>query len=249
MSNAQRRSKLASFDLETAKIGSFDEMDWKNPSSLGITCVAIMLNDQIDPLSWHGIPQLSQRECQEIVRKLEQVTRDGYKIVTWNGCKFDFQVLAQESGLVADCARLARDHVDLMLMVTFHKGWLLSFQKALEGAGLKGKLKKVTLTTGKVIYNMDGAMAPQLWAQGEHQAVMDYLLEDVKQLLELASVIEKRRGIHWISSSGKPQTVEVERLMTVKECLLIHEPDVSWMSNPPQRGDFVGWAQPYWAES
>jgi hypothetical protein len=248
MLNRMQPTRLAAFDLETAKIGSLDEMDWQNPSSLGITCAAIMLNDQIDPLSWHGIPQLSQGECQEIVRKLEEITRDGYKIVTWNGCKFDFQVLAQESGMVAECARLARDHVDLMLMVTFKKGWLLSLQKALDGAGLRGKLKKVTLTTGKVIYNMDGAKAPQLWAQGEYQAVMDYLLEDVKQLLDLASVIARRRSIHWISSSGKPQTVEVDRLMTVQECMQIPEPDVSWMSNPPRRSDFVHWAQSYWED-
>ncbi|MFU8772188.1 MAG: ribonuclease H-like domain-containing protein [Anaerolineales bacterium] len=240
--------KLAAFDLEIAKLIPADGWDLKSVSPLGISCAALALSGQTAPLSWYGIPQLTQEECQKLVRDLERIVRDGYTIITWNGCKFDFQVLAQESGMVRECARLARDHVDLMLMVTFEKGWLLSLQKALEGAGLKGKLKKVELKSGKVIYNMDGAMAPQQWAQGEVKAVLDYLFEDVKQLLELAAVVEKDGCISWTSSSGKPQSVEINRFKTVQECLQINEPDVSWMRNPPRRSDFIGWAQPYWLE-
>jgi len=246
MSNSASGKNLAAFDLETAKVSPSNLINFQSEGSLGISCAALALSGQAKPFSWYGIPQLTQDECRGIVRELHNIVQEGYTIITWNGCKFDFAVLAQESGLVAECAMLARDHIDLMLMVTFHKGWLLSFQKALEGAGLKGKLKRVTLTTGKVIYNMDGAMAPQLWAEGEFQAVLDYLLEDVKQLLELAVVVERRKGIHWISGSGKPQTLEFKKLLTVKECLEIPEPDVSWMSNPPKRADFVDWARPYW---
>jgi hypothetical protein len=246
MGNSRFGKKLAAFDLETAKIIPLNVWDWKSGGLLGISCAALALTDQVAPRSWHGIPQLTREECQAVVRELERLVSDGYTIITWNGCKFDFAVLAQESGLVAECARLARDHVDLMLMVTFRKGWLLSLQKALDGAKLRGKLKMVTLSTGKVIYNMDGAMAPKLWKDGEHQAVLDYLYEDVKQLLELAAVVEKQKRIHWISSTGKPQTVEIHRLQTVQECLQIPEPDVSWMRDPPKRGDFVDWARPFW---
>ncbi|MBE0411903.1 MAG: hypothetical protein IBX69_19410 [Anaerolineales bacterium] len=241
--------KLAAFDLEIAKLIPADGWDLKSVSPLGISCAALALSDQTSPLSWYGVPQLTQLECQKLVRDLERIVRDGYTIITWNGCKFDFQVLAQESGMVRECARLARDHVDLMLMVTFEKGWLLSLQKALDGAGLKGKLKEVKLKAGKVIYNMDGAMAPQLWAQGEVDAVLKYLFEDVKQLLELAAVVERKNRIRWTSSSGQLQSVKIKRLMTVQECLQIAEPDVSWMRNPPRRSDFIEWAQPYWIET
>lgn len=246
MTSTRVEMKLVAFDLETAKLIPSNVQEWKALGPLGISCAALAFSDRDNPRCWYGLPQLSPEECQSLVRELERLASKGYTIITWNGCKFDFNVLAQESGLVAECAQLARNHVDLMLMVTFTKGWLLSLQKALEGSGLKGKLKVVTLSSGEVIHDMDGAIAPQLWADGEVQAVLDYLQEDVKQLLELATVVARRKRLEWVSTKGSLQSVVFKRLLTVQECLLIPEPDVTWMSNPPKRHDFVGWAQPYW---
>ena len=233
--------KLAAFDLEIASEIPDGVDDWQTVAPLGISCAAVALSDGDEPRFWKGEPQMTQAECGDIVTELQALRRNGYTFLTWNGCRFDFAVLAQESGLRDDCAGLAMDHVDLMLMVTFRKGWFLSLEKALRGAGLAGKLKEVALSNGTMIKDMNGAKAPGLWAAGEHKAVLAYLREDVTQMLSLADVIREKKAIRWRSNSGKPQAVSVSKLLTVRECFEIPEPDVSWMDNPPSRRAFVEW--------
>ena len=140
-----------------------------------------------------------------------------------------------------ECAQLALDHIDLMLLVTFRKGWRLSLQSALKGAGLEGKLKAVTLSTGEKITDMSGLKAPELWQAGEYKAVMEYLREDVLQPLALARHVEKYKVIKWISGRGRLQSVYVPKLSTVRECFALPKPDTSWMTDPPARADFVEW--------
>ena len=48
--------------------------------------------------------------------------------------------------LLEECARIAINHVDLMMLVTFQKGYYLKLDKALQGAHLQGN-SKVTLST------------------------------------------------------------------------------------------------------
>jgi hypothetical protein len=233
-------TKLAAFDLEIAKSvpggGS-----WEPYFPLGITCAAVALEDQPDPIIWHGIPQLGAVECQQIVRKLEQLVNQGYTLLTWNGCKFDFHVLAVESGLTAECAALAADHVDLMLMFTFKQGHYLGLDKALKGAGVQGKRKQVILNNGEMLRNMDGAQAPALWARGEYDAVLVYLTDDVLQPLKLARRIEQLGCIRWLSGSGQSLQVDFDRLYSVRASFDFPQPDTNWMTNPPRRGDFVKW--------
>ena len=166
---------------------------------------------------------------------------DGYTFVTWNGCGFDFRLLAEESGMVEECGQLALNHVDLMLLVTFKKGWFLGLDKALKGAEIAGKVHDVELKNGEILHDMHGGHAPKLWADSEYEAVLTYLRGDVEQTLALAQNIQETQEIRWTSGSGKPQSVSVPKLMAVRECFDLREPDVSWMSNPPQREDFVKW--------
>jgi hypothetical protein len=233
--------KFAAFDIEIAKILPDNVSSFKDYTPLGISCAAVAFSDKPDLVFWQGVPQLSQDEAAGLVHDLQNLVDDGYTLLTWNGCSFDFCVLAQESGLLEACSRFALNHVDLMLTVTFTKGHYLGLHKALTGAGLSGKIKSVTLSDGTTINNMDGAMAPQLWAEGEHRAVLEYLEGDVAQLIELAKVIQNHRSIRWTSNSGRPQSVPVGKFLLVKECFGIPEPNVSWMSDPPTREQFVEW--------
>jgi hypothetical protein len=233
--------KLATFDLEIAAQIPDGVDDWSAYEPLGISCAAVALSGVSEVRFWSGVPRMTREQCRQLVLDLIQLEDDGFTLVTWNGCGFDFRVLAQESGLVDECGRLAFGHVDLMLVVTFTKGWYLSLQKALEGAGLSGKLKRVALSDGSVLEGMGGAQAPQLWAAGEHQAVFAYLEQDVAQLLELANHVSVEREIRWVSNAGNPQTVRFPRLLTVQECFRIPEPDTSWMTDPPSRDQFVAW--------
>jgi len=235
--------KLASFDLEIAAVIPPNVTDWANQPELGISCAAVAFSDKSDVRLWSAAPRLTRDQAAELVGDLEAIVADSYRLVTWNGCAFDFRVLAQESGLRQAASRLAQDHIDLMLMVTFSQGHYLGLHKALLGAGLEGKLKAVRLSDGSVIEDMDGAKAPALWAQGEQDAVLAYLEQDVVQQLRLAQVIAERRAIEWVSNRGAPQAARFPGLMTVQECFALPEPDTSWMSNPPSRQQFVDWME------
>jgi hypothetical protein len=239
--------KLAAFDLETAKLIPENATNLKQYMPLGITCAALAFSDRENVVIWQGVPQLGEATCREIVASLKKAIEDGYTLLTWNGCSFDFAVLAQESGLTEECGRLALEHVDLMLLVTFTKGHFLGLEKALNGAGLSGKAKTLRLSDGTLITNMSGALAPRLWAKGEYQAVLDYLRADVVQLLELARVIDLIGSIEWTSGSGRLQSVPVSAFYPVKKCFEFPEPDVSWMDDPPSRDEFVDWI-PNWRQ-
>lgn len=239
--------KFAAFDLETAKPIPENATDLKQYMPLGISCAALAYADRPDVVIWRGAPRLEKAACREIVEELREAINDGYTLLTWNGCSFDFLVLAQESGLTEACGHLALEHVDLMLMVTFTKGHFLGLDKALTGAGLSGKAKTVTLSDGTALTNMSGAMAPRLWAKGEYKAVLEYLRADVLQLLELARVIGARKQIEWTSGSGRSQLMPLNRFLLVRECFDVPEPDVSWIDKPPSREQFVEWI-PNWQQ-
>jgi len=234
-------SKLIAFDIEIAKEIPAYAPDWQRYEPLGISCLAVAEAGEEQVHFWQGVPQMNVEACREVVGRLQDYVKQGYSIVTWNGCKFDFNVLAQESGLIDECIQLALDHIDLMMMVTFTKGHYLSLQAALNGSGLGGKLKNVILSDGTVLKNMDGAKAPGMWAKGEYEAVMAYLKEDVVQLLALAEMTIRNKSLHWLSRSGNRQKMPVYRLLTARECFKIPEPDVSWQRNPPLRSDFISW--------
>lgn len=233
--------KLASFDLEIASVISPQVRDWAHQPDLGISCAAVALSDTDHVRVWQNEDRLSQEEAQMVLEDLDDLARAGYTLVTWNGCSFDFRVLAEESGSHVEAARLAINHVDLMMMVTFRQGHFLSLEKALRGAGLTGKLKSVRLADGSLLRDMDGSKAPELWMQGEYDAVLAYLRQDVEQQLRLAQEVVEHGRISWVSGSGRPQSVDFSKLLTVEECFSIPEPDTSWMSNPPRRSQFVSW--------
>ncbi|MDF1500144.1 MAG: ribonuclease H-like domain-containing protein [Anaerolineales bacterium] len=233
--------KLASFDIEIASVIPEGTADWAEYPDLGISCAAVAFEDREEVRFWSGVPRLDPHAARLMAQELIEIHKAGYQFVTWNGCGFDFRVLAQESGMVEEMALLAMEHVDLMLMVTFAKGHYLSLQKALEGAGMSGKLKRVRLSDGGWIEDMDGSQAPILWGRGEQEAVLAYLEQDVRQQLALAQWVRTNRQIRWTSSRGNPQSASFNKLLTVKQCFALPEPDTSWMRDPPTREQFTAW--------
>ena len=233
--------KLASFDIELSTPISEEDLEHNNLKDKKISCAAIARSDTEDVVVYEGTPELSVSQSEELVEKLQTLKREGYGIVTWNGCSFDFQILANNSNQFQECANLALSHHDLMLYVTFQKGWYLALNKALQGAGLDGKLKEVRLSDGTVLKTMSGSKAPELWQRGEKEAVINYLKQDVNQQLELGLWIQRNKKMSWLSNSGKPWNLSIKKLHSVKECFNFPLPDVSWMDNPPKRSDFVSW--------
>jgi hypothetical protein len=233
--------KLAAFDLEIAKPIPEKAPNWDPYFPLGITCAAVALEGQPEPTIWQGVPQMTRPEVNGMIDALQALVAGGYTLLTWNGCKFDFRMLGEESGRWEEAADLAAGHIDLMLMFTFKQGHFLGLEKALQGAGIQGKRKTVQLNNGELLHDMHGAKAPHLWAAGEFDAVLSYLRDDVLQPIRLARHIESAGRISWAARSGGMQEARFERLYTVRECFNLPEPDNSWMRDPPRREDFIDW--------
>ena len=235
--------KYLAFDLETVKL--FPEgANWQDYRPLGIGCAAARTTDGREAIIWHGndsdgeIPiRMTQPEAVNMVRDLVGFTDEGYTIMTWNGLGFDFNVLAEESGLRTECRALARNHVDMMFHLFCERNFRLALSTACKGmAGL-------TAIGGKT-EGMDGAVAVQMWQDGQRQAVIDYCAQDAQTTLDLGLACENFGTLSWTSQRGRPQALNLQTgWRTVEEALLIPEPDTSWMTNPQPRSDFTSWLQ------
>lgn len=238
--------KLAAFDLEIAKLLPAGEFDLKRHRPLGISCAAVRLEDGRE-LRFQSPPEvttMSLEGCQELVAALRQLVQDGYTIVTWNGAGFDFDILAEESGDYPICSELARHHVDMMLIVVALRGHFLGLDAAAQGMKVTGKLKQVQLRDGRLLKGMTGAMAPQLWTDGEREAVLAYLSEDVRVTLELAQAMAVQRRLIWRNKRGERNQCTIPKLYTVAECLRLPRPKTSGRFMPVDPRTITAWMQP-----
>jgi predicted PolB exonuclease-like 3'-5' exonuclease len=189
------KRKYLAFDIETAKTTE-DASDWRSFRPLGISCAATFLADSKDLRLWHGgtdrkspADRMSREEAAALVRYLEDQTKGGYTVVTWNGLGFDLDILAEESGLLSQCRALAVDHVDMMFHVFCQLGHGVGLDAAAKGMGLAGKCK-----------GMSGAVARVLWAQGKREEVLQYVAQDVRTTMDLATTCE----FPWRAPLGRP---------------------------------------------
>ena len=234
------KRKYLAFDIETAKDVPGEDFNWKPHRPLGISCAAGLASDGGQPLLWHGktaagtpAAKLSCEEAQDIVRRLAEFVDEGYTLLTWNGLGLDFNILAEESGNIAECRQLALAHVDMMFHVFCDRGYPVALDKAAQALGIPGKPP-----------GMSGLLAPRLWAQGKYQDVLDYVAQDVRIALGIALKCEERRKFEWITGKGSKSSFKLPRgWLAVSEALLLPEPDTSWMSSPISRREFSGWLE------
>jgi len=229
--------KYLAFDLEIYKEIPEGAADFRRFRPLGISCAATLASGG-DLKLWFGkdsqgsiTSQTPVEQLNELVAYIMDMRLKGYKVVTWNGLGFDFDILYEETGSNPDCKFLALNHYDMMFHLFCEKGYPLSLDKAARGMGLSGK------TPG-----MDGSQVPLLWQQGQFDKVLEYLSQDVKATLELAAVCESRHHLEWFSNTGKQQRLALPKgWLNVEAALKLPEPDTSWMSNPWPRRKFTGW--------
>lgn len=232
--------KYLAFDIEIAKLLPDGARDWFAHRPLGITCAATLASDSDELRLWYGLTgdgqpanRMSRPEVTELIRFLEKKAAEGYSILTWNGLSFDFRVLADETGEIETCVRLALNHTDMMLHVFCQLGFPVGLDRAAKGMGLPGKPP-----------GMDGALAPRYWAEGKRQEVLDYVARDVHTTLDLARRGGEKGYLRWITRSGRPKTMPLPRgWLSVQEALALPEPDTSWMSNPWPRSKFTAWTE------
>jgi len=226
------------FDIEISTVIPEGVADWRLYRPLGISCFATA--DNTGAYAGHGwdnervtTPRMSHNEAILLVEHLEDaVATFGFTILTWNGLGFDFDVLAEESGLHARCVVLALNSIDPMFQVFCTKGFPLGLDTAAKGMGLPGKTE-----------GMHGDLAPVMWQAGEYDKVLEYVKQDVRTTFDTAIAIEQTGILCWQSKSGRGQHLYMPRLLTVQECLALPVPDQSWMSNPWARSKFTAWME------
>lgn len=226
------------FDIETAKDVPGENFDWRPHRPLGISCAATLAGDSDQPLLWYSKTRdespdkrMSQEDAQGLVQYLSKMAADGFRILTWNGLQFDFDILAEESGAAASCKECALGHVDMMFHVFCSLGYPVALHKAAQGMGLPGKPP-----------GMSGSRAPRLWAQGRFKEVLEYVAQDVRTTIEIARAGERRRRFEWITGKGTKGSMPLPNgWLAVQEALRLPEPDTSWMSTPLSRRGFTAW--------
>ncbi len=225
--------KYLAFDLEISRVMPEGATDFRRFRPLGISCAATLLSDGELKL-WYGqdaqdaiTSQTPLELLNELVAYLKEQFNEGYKIVTWNGLGFDFDILHEETRGNPECKFLALNHCDMMFHLFCEKGYPLSLDKAARGMGLKGKTEGV-----------DGAQVPLMWQQGQFEKVLEYLSQDVRTTLDLAAACEQKHYLTWFSNTGKLQRLALPKgWRKVKDALTLPEPDVSWMSDPWPRSE------------
>jgi hypothetical protein len=231
-------ARYLAFDIETAKDVPGDDFNWRPHRPLGITCAATLASDRDQPELWYGknpdgspAPQMSRQDVGEFLAFMCKAVSEGYRIVSWNGLGFDFDVLAEESGSMEDCKEVALDHIDMMFHLVCCLGYPVSLAKAAQGMGLPGKPPA-----------MSGVKAPVMWAQGQHEEVLKYVAQDVRIAIDVAIAVDARRRFQWITAKGFPKSIPLPRgWLSVRESLLLPEPDTSWMKSRLSRRDFMPW--------
>ena len=237
--------KVCAFDIEIVKEIPESVENWREIRPLGISCAAVLQNDEaLSALFFHkekdtGDPisgGMTQQEAKYLVQDLMFMVNDGgYTIITWNGLGFDFNILAEESGMYEQCKELAMNHIDIAFHFLCMKGYMIGLEAAAIGLGFGGKMA-----------GMVGALAPQLWASSnlkDRLRVLRYVHQDVVTTLEVYEESSEIKRIPWISRSGKPNTFWLQEWLPEKDCLELPVPDTSWMDKPFNREDFYAWTK------
>lgn len=237
-------NKYCAFDIEIVKEIPNGTEDWRQLRPLGISCAATILSDAEKPMLWyHGMENheplpgaMTEHEVCEMLDYLIFNQSSAYRLVTWNGLQFDFDVLAEESNRHKDCVELAMNHVDIMFHFFCLKGYMLGMNTAAHGLGLQGKTE-----------GMHGDLAPVMWAKTveDRLKVLEYVGQDVITTLQIAEAVERTKRIDWVSKSGKSNScyfTNRQTLLTVQQCLGLPSVDQSWMNNPKTKESFYKWA-------
>jgi hypothetical protein len=230
--------KYLAFDIETAKEVPGVDFNWKPHRPLGVTCIASQAMGEETPRIWMSktdsegpAPQMTRTDVAAFVRHMSDNVADGFVPLSWNGLAFDFDILAEESGLIDECRTLARNHVDMMFHVVCEKGFPVSLKNAASGLGVKGKLDGV-----------EGITAPALWSSGQYDLVTKYVAQDVIATLEVALKSESQKSFAWTTRRGTVSTMPLSKgWLSVDAANRLPLPDTSWMSAPLSRDDYLSW--------
>ena len=238
MPNAANRVTYVGFDIETLTPWE-DGQTWRDIMPIGITCLGVVDDrDQGGPKCSRAedgstLDRMTRADLRECVRKLAVINDDPrWLLVTWNGMGFDWPIIAEESGMREECARLALESVDLMFQVVCFRGHRLGLWAAAEGMGVQGKPD-----------GMNGMVGQEMWRRNEpggRDKVLAYVRQDAKINADLARKIWDEGHLTFMTRKRFLMRMRVPegRALTARECLELPEPGNSF----EDRSDYVQWA-------
>ena len=155
MSNGQAEEIY--FDAETLRLSHEVEGGWSNIKSFGLA-VAVTWDAQ------HKFREWFEEDARVLVEELERFSR----IVTFNGERFDFEVLSA----YAPVANLYTRSLDLLAVL----------HRAL---GHRVKLQSVARDNLCSVKGGSGLDAVRWWREGQKDKVVEYCRQDVQLLIDL----------------------------------------------------------------
>jgi len=241
--------RFACFDLETAFYTADAVALAQNGDELksiwdvwpfGVAVAAIKLSDCDTPEVWfetvdgRPAPHWSEEYTIRFVLRLEQLEREGYTLVTWNGSGFDFRLLFKITGLPTLKAMCWRS-VDPCFQMLCMKGFPVGLEAAATTVGARSKEE-------------NGISAPILWYEGKYERVIRYVIGDVIRLETVIVNLCKEGGLRWRTRKGALRFEPFYDLHSVAECAAIAVPDTSWMTPDPEREPItrestIGWLE------
>ena len=166
-----------------------------------------------------------------MVNYLARQVQRGYTIVSWNGVGFAFDILAEESGMLKECQRLAGEHIDMMFYAVCVLGYGIGLDAAARGMKLQGKAEGIC-----------GALAPVLWAGGGWREVLEYVARDVRVTLGLAQACEASGCLRWITRNGLRREMPLRHgWLTVRAAARLPDADTRGIGSQWSRRRFVDW--------
>lgn len=188
--------KFVAFDLET--LGDDPE------HITGISCAATLVHPNGPLRLWHSLQTLpdgriadkmDEHDLIDMLLYLRALDDQGVPTVTWNGCSFDFRVLAEQlpERYKSEAEYLCRRHYDPALQMLSEKGFMCGLEAASVAMGARGKM-----------HEMDGLTASKEWAttREKQDIILRYVGQDATTTAETFAAFLNVGYLAWRTKSG-----------------------------------------------
>jgi hypothetical protein len=228
--------QLLSFDVEISDVFELEEdEDLEKYAPFNISVASTVIHGGEERL-WYSkeedgrpLVNMTRSKARELLRYLLKMQEDGYMVCAWNGLGFDLRWIGHVAEDPKLAAKVAMSLYDPMFQFFNQRGFPV---------GLAAVGKAMNISQQKP---MSAADAPRHWQEGNHKAVMDYVLGDSRMTNQIVAAIIQCQRVLWVTRNGTVSKEPMTALKTVRQVLQDPEPDQSWMSAPIPRAKFTHW--------
>jgi len=227
---------LLSFDIEISDVFDLragEDINKYAPFHIAVAATAV---DQGEERLWYSVgpankplTNMTKDTAREMLEYLLEMQGLGHMVCAWNGLSFDLRWIGHVAEDMTLAAQIAMKSYDPMFQFFNQKGFPVGLEPVAMGMGIRRRKL------------MSSDQAPKRWCAGDHQAVMDYVLNDCRLTNDVVKSIVRRKKVVWVTAKGDLKSEPMPRLKTVETVLKEPEPDQSWMSAPIPRRRFHEW--------